>query len=85
MDSATLVIGTLAAAGTTACWLPQVLKTVRTRSARDFSWGYLVMLITGVALWIAYGLLRKDAVVLTANAFTLALVAVVAFVKTREC
>lgn len=77
-------IGTIAAIGTTACWLPQMLKTIRTCSARDFSWLYLFMLITGIVCWVVYGILRRDAVVLGANAVTLLFVLTVAIVKLRE-
>ena len=80
----TTVIGALAAVGTTAAWLPQVVKTWRSRSAEDFSWTYLAMFSSGVALWIVYGVLRKDGVVIAANAVTLLLVLTVLFVKVRE-
>lgn len=83
MTSLITVIGIVAAIGTTACWLPQVVKTVRSGSANDFSWAYLAMLVTGVACWTAYGFLRKDWVVLGANAATLVLVSIVTWVKLR--
>lgn len=75
-----IVAGTL----TTAAWLPQVVKTWTTRSARDFSWGYLAMMITGVTLWSAYGALRRDVAVLGANVVTLALVLTVVAIKGRS-
>lgn len=78
------VIGGLAAFGTTAAWLPQVLRTWRSRSAEDFSWSYLAMFSAGVALWLVYGILRKDGVIVAANGVTLLLVLTVAFVKMRE-
>lgn len=80
----TTVIGALAAVGTTLAWLPQVVKTWRSRSAEDFSWTYLSMFSTGVAFWLVYGFLRKDGVVIGANAVTLLLVLTVLFVKVRE-
>jgi MtN3 and saliva related transmembrane protein len=80
----TTVIGSIAACGTTLAWLPQVLKTWKTRSAEDFSWGYLALFTTGVALWLVYGFLKKDGVIMAANGVTLALVFVVLFVKVRE-
>lgn len=78
------IIGGLAAFGTTAAWLPQVVRTWRSRSAEDFSWGYLAMFSAGVALWIAYGVLKKDGVIIAANGVTLLLVLTVGFVKMRE-
>lgn len=78
------LLGMLAAVGTTGAWLPQIYKTYRTRSARDFSWGYLAMFSSGVALWIAYGALRNDVAVFAANVVAFVLVMGVVFVKWRE-
>lgn len=80
----TTVIGALAAIGTTAAWLPQVVKTWRTRSAEDFSWIYLALFSSGVSGWLIYGALKKDAVIIAANGVTLLLVLTVTFVKMRE-
>ena len=73
-----------AAIGTTAAWFPQVARTWNTRSARDFSWGYLALFIMGVFLWTMYGVLRGDLVVIIANGVTLLLVISVGLVKARE-
>jgi len=74
-------LGIAAAVGTTSAFLPQVIKTWKTRETDDFSWGYLTLFSTGVTLWLIYGLLRKDAAVIGANAITLVLVLVIAGVK----
>jgi MtN3 and saliva related transmembrane protein len=79
-----VIIGVLAAVGTTGAWLPQFVKTWRTRCANDFSWTYLALMASGVALWLVYGVLRRDAVIIVANATTLVLVLMVMFVKYRE-
>lgn len=79
-----LAVGFGAAFGTTVAWLPQVGRTWTTRSARDFSWGYLALFIMGVFLWTMYGVLRHDIVVIVANAVTLLLVISVGFVKAHE-
>jgi MtN3 and saliva related transmembrane protein len=84
MKILTTVVGAIAAVGTTAAWLPQVMKTWRSRKAADFSWSYLAMFSTGVSLWLVYGILRKDAVIIAANGTTLLLVLTVVFVKARE-
>jgi MtN3 and saliva related transmembrane protein len=76
-------VGIIAAIGTTAAWFPQTMRTWRTRSARDFSWGYLTLFSTGVAGWLLYGILRDDPVIIGANSITLLLVLTVAFVKFR--
>ncbi|MDQ3281929.1 MAG: SemiSWEET transporter [Acidobacteriota bacterium] len=84
MKILTTIIGGCAAFGTTAAWLPQVFKTWKSRSAEDFSWSYLALFSAGVALWIVYGVMKKDGVIITANAVTLLLVVSVTFVKIRE-
>jgi MtN3 and saliva related transmembrane protein len=82
--TATLTVGIIAACLTTGAWLPQVFKTFSTRSARDFSWGYLVMFFFGVFLWAIYGFMRHDIAVIGANVVTLVLVLGVIVVKMRE-
>ena len=77
-------IGFGAALGTTGAWFPQVRRTITTRSARDFSWGYLALLLMGVSLWTLYGVLRGDPVVIVGNSVTLLLVTSVGLVKARE-
>ena len=77
-------LGIVAACLTTGAWLPQIVKTWRTRSAHDFSWGYLAMFSTGVALWAVYGFLRDDIAVLGANVVTIVLVIGVIVVKLTE-
>ena len=78
------LIGTVAAILTTVCWLPQVIKTTRTREAGDFHWLYLAMLGIGIAAWFTYGILQHDAPIYLANGITLCLVAVIAIVKARQ-
>ena len=80
----TTVIGSLAAIGTTVAWLPQVLKTWKTRKAEDFSWGYLALFSSGVSGWLVYGVLKQDGLIVAANGITLVLVATIIFVKMRE-
>jgi MtN3 and saliva related transmembrane protein len=83
-ETAMTIIGLAAAVGTTGAWLPQVLQTYRTRKAEDFSWHYLRLFASGVALWLVYGIARRDIAIIVANGVTLLLVLVVAFVKFRE-
>lgn len=78
------LIGSVAAVLTTLCWLPQVIKTTRTREAGDFHWLYLAMLGIGIAAWFTYGVLQDDAPIYLANGITLCLVGVIAIVKARQ-
>ena len=77
-------IGALAATLTTLSFLPQVLKTWRTRSASDFSWIWLASFALGLVLWLVYGLAIGSLPLVVANGFTLSLVLTITFVKWRE-
>lgn len=64
------VIGLLAGICTTLAFLPQVLKTWRSKSAKDLSLGMFSIFCTGVALWLAYGILIGDLPIILANGVT---------------
>ncbi len=62
--------GLLAAALTTVAFLPQVIKTWRTKRAEDVSILMLVMFITGLLFWIVYAIQVNAFPVLIANIVT---------------
>ena len=74
MNAVTL-IGFIAGTLTTFAFVPQVVKTFRTKSSGDLSVGMLSLICSGVFLWLVYGLLIGDGPVIVANAVTLVLVA----------
>ena len=78
------VVGLVAAFLTTAAYVPQVAKTWASGSARDFSLPMLAMLVTGAALWLAYGLMRGLLAVAVANLVTLALASFILAMKLRR-
>jgi MtN3 and saliva related transmembrane protein len=67
------VIGFTAGALTTVAFVPQVVKTWKTRSARDVSLGMLTLFATGVALWLIYGIIISSTPIIIANGLTLVL------------
>ena len=77
-------IGLLAAVLTTAAFVPQVLRVMRTRDTRAISLLMYLMFSAGVALWLVYGLLLGLWPVVIANAITLALALTVIAFKLRE-
>jgi MtN3 and saliva related transmembrane protein len=84
MFSATEMVGTIAAVCTTAAYVPQVHKCWTTRSAADLSLYMLIVLMGGVSLWVIYGLLRHDAVIVAANAVSTSLLASLVLFKLRD-
>jgi MtN3 and saliva related transmembrane protein len=49
------MIGFLAGTLTTFAYVPQIIKTLRRKSANDLSRGWLLTAIVGSALWAVYG------------------------------
>jgi MtN3 and saliva related transmembrane protein len=75
-------VGALAALITTAEVVPQVFKTLTTRSARDLSWGALSMLMIGLSLWVVYGVFVGDMWIFLSAAFSLGLYVFLSVLKT---
>ncbi len=78
------VLGLLAGSLTTIAFLPQVIRTWRTRSTADISLVMFLILCTGIALWLVYGLIRGDWPVIIANGFTLVLASTILIFKIRH-
>ena len=77
-------VGGIAGVLTTSAFVPQVLRTWRTRSAQDFSLGLLWLLVVGNGLWLAYGVLTGSAALIAANVMTLPMTTYLLFVKLRR-
>jgi MtN3 and saliva related transmembrane protein len=82
MDYVTLV-GLLAGTLTTIAFIPQLQQTWRTRSAQDVSLGMLITFVTGVFLWLIYGLMLRALPVILANVVTLVLTLAILILKMR--
>jgi MtN3 and saliva related transmembrane protein len=50
-------LGYIAGVLTTVCYVPQIVRVFRLRSAREISLPFTVLLLTGVAAWLCYGVL----------------------------
>ncbi len=81
MDSIEYV-GLVASTLATVAFLPQVVRTWRSRSADDFSLVTLLMLEAGVGLWVFYGVWRGAPAIWLGNGVTLALVGFILWLKT---
>lgn len=64
-------IGGVAGFLTSIAIIPQMIKTWRTRHARDLSLWQQIIIIVGLALWLAYGILLHDLPLILSNSFTL--------------
>jgi MtN3 and saliva related transmembrane protein len=77
-------IGLGAAFCTTIAFLPQAIKTWRTRSTKDISLGMFLIFSIGIALWLIYGLLQHDIPLIAANGITLVLALIILGFKIRH-
>ena len=73
--------GFIAAILTTAAFLPQLIKTYRTKRADDVSIVMLIMFIIGLVFWIIYAIKAKAIPVLVANLITLILNSTILILK----
>lgn len=76
-------IGAVAGTLTTVAFVPQVLKTWRSKSANDLSFAMFGVFSAGLALWLIYGLLIHAWPVVAANAVTLLLAGAILAMKLR--
>ena len=67
------IFGYIAAVLTTAAFLPQLIKTLKTKKADYVSLITLIMFIIGVLCWIIYGYSISSIPILIANLITLIL------------
>ncbi|CDN11737.1 hypothetical protein RintRC_1630 [Richelia intracellularis] len=80
---AVIFLGLLAATLTTSAFLPQMLKTWQTKSAKDVSYTMLITFILGVFLWLIYGFYRRDIAIILANGITLILNLMILWLKIK--
>ena len=77
-------LGMAAAFCTTAAYAPQALKAWRSRSTADISLSMFLLMVTGIVLWLIYGLLIADIPLIVANGVTLCLAGTILALKLRH-
>jgi MtN3 and saliva related transmembrane protein len=77
------ILGYSAGAITTLTFLPQVIKTRKERSAKDVSLWMFIIAATNEVLWIGYGMLRNDWVIILTNAVILVMSLTMIYLKMR--
>jgi MtN3 and saliva related transmembrane protein len=81
MSTFATVIGLAAAVCTTGAILPQLKKAWTTGQTDDISLKMLMVLASGLALWVVYGVLREDIVIILANGISLTLIGGLLYLK----
>jgi MtN3 and saliva related transmembrane protein len=64
-------IGIIAGVFTATSMLPQLIKVIKEKKAEDISLLMLIVLLTGISLWVVYGIMKKDMPIIATNAFSL--------------
>lgn len=77
------ILGYVAGLLTTLTFLPQVIKTVKEKSAKDVSLNMFLIAAANQILWIVYGVLRGDKVIILTNVFILVLSLTMIFLKLK--
>jgi MtN3 and saliva related transmembrane protein len=77
-------VGYLAAAMTTLSFVPQAVKTIRTRDTRSISLGMYVVFTAGIAMWLIYGIALKSMPMILANIVTFLLSATILGLKLKH-
>ena len=78
------LIGLVAALCTTVSYIPQLKKIWVTGATEDISLKMFLILAAGIALWVVYGVLQGDAVIILANSVSLAFLCAILFFKLTE-
>jgi MtN3 and saliva related transmembrane protein len=70
-DEQIKILGLTAGAVTTLTFLPQVIKTWKEKSAKDISLFMFLIAFVNEIMWLAYGFLKDDIVIILTNAVML--------------
>lgn len=77
------LLGIVAGMLTTISFLPQVIKTWKSKSADDLSLSMFLIFFSGVALWLIYGIIIGDLPIILANSLTLVLSGTILYFKLK--
>jgi MtN3 and saliva related transmembrane protein len=77
------ILGLVAACCTTLSFLPQALKTIRTKDTSGISLHMYTLFTVGTLLWLLFGIFSSDIPVAAANFVTLIFATIILFYKIR--
>lgn len=76
-------LGLAAGICTSSAIIPQLVTTIKKKKASDVSALMFIVLLTGNALWVYYGIDKKDIPIISTNIFTLLLNIAMLFLKVK--
>jgi len=75
--------GYVAATLTTLAFIPQAVKTLKTKDTRSISLGMYIVFTVGVGFWLLYGIYLHSLPMIVSNVITFALAAAILTMKVR--
>ena len=63
------ILGLVAGGITSVAMLPQLIKVLKEKDVKDLSLLMIVVLITGLSLWVWYGFMEDELPIILSNAF----------------
>lgn len=82
MDVSTL-IGLIAAVSTTLSFLPQAIKTIKSKHTKDLSLEMYSIFTAGIFLWLVYGILINDLPLIISDGITLLFTSTILILKIK--
>lgn len=77
-------IGVIAAILSTAAFLPQSIKTIKTRDTSGISLPMYIIFSLGISFWIVYGVQKMDWSIILGNSFIIVFVIPILFIKIKS-
>ena len=65
----TTIVGIGASALTSSALIPQIVKLLKEKKSEDVSILMLTVLLLGLGLWVYYGILKSDPIIIVSNVF----------------
>ncbi len=75
------ILGWLAVILTSMQFIPQVIKSLRTKELKDVSLGSFLLVTAAASTWILYGVYSNDLVIITANVLVLTSALIISLLK----
>ncbi|WP_313101450.1 SemiSWEET transporter [Epilithonimonas sp.] len=65
------ILGLIAGGITSIAMIPQLIKVIKEKNAEDISVAMVLVLITGLSLWVWYGILQDELPIILSNGFSI--------------
>ena len=77
------IVGLAASICTGTSMLPQLVKLIKGKKADGISFAMLGILIAGLGMWVIYGVMKEDYIIIVSNGFSLLVAATILILRIR--